>query len=252
MSKPIVSLQLYTVRDFTQNDVKGTLKQVKEMGYDHVELAGTYGMEAAEFKKILDEIGLTAYSAHVPFQAFEADLAGTVAAYKTLGCKIVAVPYLDMSFLPEGEKYAHTLDIMNQAARLCKEAGMILGYHNHAFEFKVMEDGTYLLDKFFADMPDTQAELDTGWITAAGLTPASYIEKYAGRCPIIHLKDTVAVGDKFEDRPVGKGSQDIPASITAALKGGAAGFVVELDESVGMTSLEAAKQSREYLKSIGY
>jgi len=252
MSTPTVSLQLYTVRDFTSEDVTGTLKKVKEMGYDAVELAGTYGMKAAELKGILDEIGLVAHSAHVPFEGFQADAAGTVADYKTLGCKVIAVPYLDMAHLPGGDEYAKTKEVLIQAGKLCTDAGIVFAYHNHDFEFGKTKDGVFILDQFFTDLPDIQAELDIGWITAAGQNPAEYIMKYAGRCPLIHLKDTTPVGDGFEDRPVGQGSQDIPGSINAALKAGATCLVVELDAAVGITSLEAAKLSREYLKSLGY
>ena len=35
-----------------------TFKQIKEMGYDGVELAGTYGKSVSEIKAMLDEVGL--------------------------------------------------------------------------------------------------------------------------------------------------------------------------------------------------
>ena len=38
-----IALQLYSVRNELQNDFPGTLAQVKEMGYDGVELAGLCG-----------------------------------------------------------------------------------------------------------------------------------------------------------------------------------------------------------------
>ena len=52
------ALQLYTVRDHMSEDAAGTLKRVKEIGYDNVELAGTAGLSPAEFKAILDDVGL--------------------------------------------------------------------------------------------------------------------------------------------------------------------------------------------------
>jgi len=254
MSKPVVALQLYTVRDFATKDVPGTLSQVKAMGYDAVELAGTYGLSTAEFKKYLDDAGLEAVSAHVPIKAFEEDAAGTVAQYKALGCKLVSVPSLSMEELPGGEGFDKTKATMTKAAALCKEQGMMLGYHNHDYEFKTLPCGSFILDAFFEALPPDvlQAQIDTGWVMAAGQCPPSYVKKYTGRCPSVHLKDIVKVGDKFEDRPVGKGSQDIPAVTKAAIDAGAHIIVVELDEAVGMTSLEAAKQSREYMKTLGY
>ena len=252
MSKPSVALQLYTVRDFTSQDMPDTLRKVKAAGYDAVELAGTYGLETAEFKKLLDEIGLKAVSAHVPIQAFEDDAAGTVAQYKALGCEIISVPWLDQASLPGGEHYDKTKALLNKAAELCKEQGVLLAYHNHEFEFKPMPCGTFVLDALFNDLSVLQAQLDTGWVTAAGQDPVAYVKKYAGRCPSVHLKDITKVDGKYEDRPVGKGVQDMPAITKAAVEAGVKHMVVELDEAVGMTSMEAAAQSREYLKSIGY
>ena len=65
MKKWPIALQVYSVRDAAEQDFAGTMRQVKEMGYDGVELAGTYGMTVVEMKKILDEIGLELVSAHV-------------------------------------------------------------------------------------------------------------------------------------------------------------------------------------------
>lgn len=250
MGKPVVALQLYTVRDFTGKDLRDTLLQVKEMGYDAVELAGMYDKTAPELKALLDEIGLVAISAHVPMQAFAADLEGTVEAYKTLGCKYVGIPGLGHGDLPGGANWEKSKEMFKKVAALCKEAGIKLMYHNHDHEFVKLPCGEYILDALFLELPEVETEIDTGWVHAVDICPAEYIKKYAGRCPVIHLKDT----DKNakEDRPVGQGTQDMPAITKTAEESGAEVFVVELDNAVGMTSLEAAKQGFEFLKAQGY
>jgi len=250
MNKPVVALQLYTVRDFATKDLTGTLAQVKAMGYDAVELAGTYDLPTAVFKKHLDDAGLEAISAHVPITAFETDAEGTVATYKALGCKLISIPWLPMEALPGGKDFDKTMATIKKAAALCKHHGLQLGYHNHEFEFETLPCGNFILDALFeaTTQDNLQAQIDTGWVLAAGHDPSQYVKKYAGRCPSVHLKDIVKVNNKFEDRPVGQGTQDIPSVIKAAQEAGASIFVVELDEAVNITSLEAAKQSREYLK----
>jgi len=272
MTKPTVALQLYTVRDFATKDLPGTLSKVKAMGYDAVELAGMYGLEPGAFKQQLDAAGLKAVSAHVPFKAFEEDMDGTVAVYNALGCKVLGIPHLSPEDLPGGPNFENSKAVIQKAAALCKEQGMILAYHNHDFEFETLPCGTFVLDALFAETPadQLQAQLDTGWVTVAGQDPVSYIQKYTGRCPAVHLKDVISVdgagktvellgsanklesGAKYEDRPVGQGLQDMPAVTKAAVEAGAFILVAELDAAVGMTSLEAAKQSRDYLKSLGY
>ena len=58
-----IALQVYSVRDYAQKDLYGTLKQIKEMGYDGVEFAGLYGHSPAQVKEMLGGIGLQAVSA---------------------------------------------------------------------------------------------------------------------------------------------------------------------------------------------
>jgi len=250
MSTPVVALQLYTVRDFAEKDLKSTLIQVKEMGYDAVELAGMYDKSATELKALLDEVGLSAVSAHVLIQAFEADLESTIAAYKIVGCKYIGIPWLDHANLPGGEKWSVMKAFLIKIDALCEEAGITLMYHCHAHEFDKLPNGEYILDALFRELPTLENEIDSGWVDAVNLCPAEYIRKYADKVPVIHLKDTDR--NAKEDRPVGQGTQDMPAITKAAEESGTKVLVAELDEAVGMTSLEAAKQAREYLKSLGY
>jgi len=241
---------LYAVRDFAEKDLKGTLQAIKDMGYNAVELAGTYGLSTAEFKNLLDETGLTAYSAHVGIDEFEPDATATVEKYVALGCKYIAVPWLDLKDLPGGENWASVQAKFMQIAELCNAADIKLMYHNHDFEFNKLPNGEYILDELFNNVPQMDAEIDTGWVAAVGLCPAEYIKKYTGRCPIVHLKDTIKTEAGMEDRPVGQGSQDMPLIIKTALERGTHCFVAELDNAHGITSMEAAKQSLDYLKTL--
>ena len=62
-----VAVQVYSVRDFAEQDMRGTLQKIKDMGYAGVEFAGLYGNDPVEVKKACEEIGLVPLSAHVPF-----------------------------------------------------------------------------------------------------------------------------------------------------------------------------------------
>ena len=57
-------LQLFSVRDFTANDLEGTLAKVAEMGYKTVEFAGYFGHSGADIRRMLDENGLKAIGTH--------------------------------------------------------------------------------------------------------------------------------------------------------------------------------------------
>ena len=83
-----------------------------------------------------------------------------------------------------------------------------------------------------------------------------YIQKYSGKTPVIHLKDFYSASpldrETLELRPLGYGIQDIKSIMKAGIASGCDTFIYEQDNGVGRTMLEAAKLTREYLKSIGY
>ena len=70
----IMGIQLYSVRDDMKTDPLGTLKQLAAMGYKNVEHANYidrkfYGYSAADFKKVLDDLGLYMPSGHTVMSA---------------------------------------------------------------------------------------------------------------------------------------------------------------------------------------
>ena len=67
----LVALQVYSVRDFAEKDLRHTGKN-KEMGYDGVEFAGLYGNQAGQVKMV-QETGLIPISAHVPLDEMLSD-----------------------------------------------------------------------------------------------------------------------------------------------------------------------------------
>lgn len=266
-----VALQTYTVRDFAEKDFKGTMQAVKDMGYDYIEMAGLYGLSADEVKAILDEVGLKAVSTHAPLAELVADMEGTIDNYLKIGCEFMAIPYLDDGLRPGQEGFGKVLADIKVIGEMCYNKGVTLLYHNHDFEFVKLENGEYGLDDMYANVDSRflQTELDTCWVKVAGECPVEYIKKYSGRCPVVHLKDFVGqksenmyelIGidkkveqtEEFAFKPVGYGVQDFPAILAAAVESGAQYVVVEQDRSDDCTSLEAAKKSRDYLKTLGW
>lgn len=267
-----VALQLYSVRGDMEKDLPGTLRAVKEMGYAGVEFAGLFGYTPADIRAMLDEIGLTAISAHVPFVEMMADPHKVFSDYKTIGCEYVAIPYLGEANRPGGPEFEATLENIRFLGKIAGEHGITLLYHNHDFEF-IKLDGVYGLDVMYNTVPADllQTQLDTCWVNVGGENPAAYIRKYADRAPVVHLKDFY--GEKSEDmyeligmekkaparpanfefRPVGHGVQDFPAILSAAEEAGARWVVVEQDNpSMGKTPMECAAMSRAELKKLGW
>lgn len=277
MNKLPVGIQVYGLRDLLENTperFEEVMTQVKEMGYDGVELAGTYGLEPSYIKEVLGKLNLTPISAHVPLVDMMADVDKLIRDYKEIGVRYVVVPYLPEEYRHMTDGYDKVIAEMTRIGKAMTENGLTLLYHNHDFEFVTLPDGTFGFDDIYRQVPADalKAEPDTCWIKVAGQNPATYVKKYTGRCPIVHLKDFIKEGNPknlykligieteeaeeetgiFEFRPVGFGQQIWEPILEASVEAGAGWVVVEQDEHYDLTCLEAARRSREYLKILGW
>lgn len=266
-----VALQLFSIRDMLVSDFDSALAAVASAGYDGVEFAGLYGHSTEEVLAMLEKHKLRAASAHVSIDEMLADPDGVMSCYAALGCRYIAVPFLEEHNIRIGGKgYEITLGCLAALAQTAKAHGLTLMYHNHDFEFATV-NGEYVLDMLYSAVPALAVELDTCWAAVAGVDPAEYIRKYAARCPVIHLKDFELCGKKpqnifgimgrggdaedengrFGFRPCGHGMLNIPAILAAADASAAEWLVVEQDApSLGKSAIECARMSAEYLKSV--
>ena len=245
-----VALQMYTLRDIIGGDTTGVVRQVAEMGYEGVELAGFGSLTAEQFKDALDENNLQAISAHANVERMETDFDGVVEEARLFGYSFVGVAYVDESFRTTRENWIATAKRLETIGkRLRDEAGLQLFYHNHAFEFDEKFDGEAGLDILYSnsDAQFVQAELDTYWIQKGGENPTAYLKKYAGRVPLLHIKDMTPDGDFAE---VGTGVLDWPSIFHAAEAGGVTAYIVEQDVCPG-DPLESIKISIDNLKQMG-
>ena len=275
MKKMRVGLQLYTLRNEMEKDFEGTLKAVKEMGYDYVEFAGFYDKSAVEVKQILDRVGLTAISVHQGTQLFEETGENVIEFLETIGVKYCAIPWFQLENFTEN--WEKSIESFRNYSKALKKKGIQLLYHNHDFEFTKI-DGEYIIDKLYAELSADEIcpEFDTCWVHYAGENPCKYLEKYSGRVNVLHLKDYVcenkgigsvyALIDKdgkeekkaskeengFSFRPLGMGVQNFEEILDTAERAGTEYIIVEQDQSPDMPPIEAVKISRDYLKKLGY
>ncbi len=274
MKKFNVGIQLYGVRNAMAEDFEGTLKAIRDMGYEYVEFAGYYGKSAEEIKAILDNLGLKCVSVHQGLDFYDNDAQAGVDYLKTFGVKYSVIPWYGKELLAGSDKWEESKKHFNEIADLLHKNGMMLGYHNHEFEFEKFE-GKYLHDYIFEAVPSDRIfpELDTCWVHYAGIKPEDKIREFSGRVPVVHLKDFVCkklgggpvyeLIDKdgnsmkgsredngFEFRPLGMGIQNFKAILEACEECGTETVIVEQDRTYAdMSELEAAKVARDYLKN---
>lgn len=271
-----VGLQLYSVRDKMEQDMEGTLKQVKEMGYDYVEFAGYFGKTAQEVKEILDRYGLTCISVHQGYEVFLEEPEKNIEYLKVLGAKFCVIPWMGIEKQKGTPLFAQTVEEITKVGTLLRENGIQMLYHNHDFEFQTYED-KFLLDWLYETIPNDllKPEIDTCWVHYAGQDPCAYLEKYTGKIDVVHLKDFVceklaqgpvyALIDNtgkenkteskedsgFRFMPVGYGIQNFTDILASSKAAGGEYVIVEQDDWYDEDSLELARKSRNYLKELG-
>lgn len=242
MPKPI-ALQLYSLRDKAKEDLAATLKIVADIGYVGIETAGLYDKTPAEFKKVLDDVGLVACSGHMPI-CDPAKAEQIIEECETLGHKNAGGGFGPKDFETEDQVRANA-DKINQAIERLEPAGVRVHYHNHWWEYNAPNKGDLMLEL----CPKVCPQFDIYWVATGGADPAQYIEKYADRSVLVHVKDGPCEA-KAAMTAVGKGKVDVKAALTAADKAAAEWYIVELDRC-DTDMVEAIRESYDYLVGNG-
>ena len=250
--KKIIGLQLYTVRDKIQQDLKSTLEQVAKIGYNSCEAAGYnasdgtfYGMAAKEFVTLLNGLGMPLNSSHTVFELDSAHkVIGDAAA---AGAKYIVYPHLADQFRTNLDGWKAAAEKFNKMGEIANSHGIKFGYHNHAFEFEKMEDQIpYDLLLTQTDPSLVTFEMDTYWVTRGGQNPVDYFKKYPGRFELWHIKDMAKTDDMFF-APVGSGRMDFAAIFAEKETAGMKYFFVEQDSFKDMDPMESIEMSYKYL-----
>ncbi|CDN31415.1 Sugar phosphate isomerase/epimerase [Mucinivorans hirudinis] len=253
-TQKVVGLQLYSLRDSMATDPVGTLKAVADMGYTSLETAGysngkLYGYTPEEFRKIVEGLGMKVTGAHVgrgynPEQDTEIMEWWNTAfdANKAAGCTYVIMPSMPIGeTLEELKVYC---DYYNRLGEMAKGKGIKFGFHNHAAEFKTVEDQVVL--DYLIENTDPQLvtfELDVYWVLKGGADPVAYINKYPGRIGVLHIKDESTIGES--------GTVDFEAIFNAANAQGIKDYYVEV-ERYTQPPLNCVQRSFDFLETAAY
>lgn len=251
-----IGLQLWTLRDEIGKDPKGVLKQVADMGYKQIEsFEGEqgifWGMSNTDFKKYMDDLGMTIVSSHCDMNK---DFEKKAAEAAAIGMKYLLCPAVGrQNSLDDYKKIAGTF---NEKGEICKKAGLKFGYHNHDYSF-MLQDGQFPQDIFMQNTnKDTvDYEMDMYWVVTAGQDPLTWYKKYPNRFKLGHIKDRKKItsdSEKHQSVIVGQGSIDYAALLPEARKYGLDYFIVEQEEYENTTPIDAAKADVQYLKTLSF
>ena len=239
-----VGLQLYSIRDAMAEDVPGSLKKVSDLGYKYLEMAGYsggkfYGYTPAEFKKMVNDLGMEVLSSHTMVESVGISLDNTkimADAHAALDAKYCIHPWVEE---PDRniESYKKMIGDLNQVGKIMKEVGIQFGYHNHNFEFLNIDGIVPYYDLFLPEMDADliTMEIDLYWVAKAGQDPVEMFNKYPGRFQLFHMKDMYTETAPYFDiqkediSPVGEGLIDFKRILAAKEVAGMKHFFVEDD-----------------------
>lgn len=257
MNKKEIGLQLYTLREELPENVKQTLEKVAASGYTNVETYGFsikdqfWGLSPIELKKILDDNNLKAVSGHYNLGSYlydenTAELIAAIEAAKILKSEFLTVPWIDEPFR-KIEDYKKIALRLNQAAKMCKEAGLKLAYHNHDFEFQKHDGITgyeILLNE--TDKNLVYFELDLYWVVRSGNDPLKLFKENPGRFKMWHVKDMDKINPALNTE-IGSGSIYFKPFFREAKQSGMIHFFVEQENNYAGDSFQSIKTSFDFI-----
>ncbi|MFN8206938.1 MAG: sugar phosphate isomerase/epimerase [Bacteroidales bacterium] len=266
----VLGIQLYSIRDAMQADPLGSLKQVAAIGYTNVEHANYvnrkfYGYEAAEFRKILDDLGLRMLFGHTVFglNHWDTEKKDFTDAWKytledaaTCGQQWVISPWMDEKMRNTTDNLKYYMDVFNKCGELCRKSGMKFGYHNHDFEFSTRLDGKQLFDLIlqYTDKEFVTLQLDIGNMYHAGGRALEILNKYPGRFDLLHVKDEIKNAQgQYESTILGKGIVQAKEIVDLAKDAkGTSYYIIEQEAYQGMDPMECIREDYKIMRNWGY
>lgn len=246
-----IAAQLYTLRNFlkTPADIATSLKKVRAIGYEAVQVSGMGPIPEADLVAICRGEGLTICGTHEPGATILDQPEAVIERLQKLGCTLTAYPYPAGIEFGDAECVATLIRKLDAAGAKLREAGFTLTYHNHATEF-YRANGRTILRQIYdeTDPANVKSELDTYWVQYGGGNPVQWVQDMAGRIPWLHCKDYAVTADnKVVYAEVGNGNLDWPAILSAAEAGGCEWFIVEQDTCPG-DPFDSLAASFEFLR----
>jgi len=251
-----IGVQTYTYRNSFSVGVTAVLDTIKSLGITEVEGPNPKNTTPEEFKKMLDERGISMPSMGADYVQITTDPEPFIKLAKLFGCKFIMV-----AWIPHGKTFTiddakKAVEDFNHVGKILSENGITLCYHDHGYEFGPYEGGT--LFDYIAKNTDPKYvsfEMDMMWTFHGGADPAKLLYQYKGRWKLMHLKDIrkgiandlTGGTDTKNDVALGTGQLNIPEILKAAKAVGIKHYFIE-DESPNHA--EQIPVTIAYLKSL--
>ena len=242
--------QFYSIRDntTTPEDLYRAFKEIKDIGYEIVQMSAICDIDPTLLKSYSDEFSLPITCTHSPYDRIINDTEALINEHKIYGCPTIGLGYMPNEY--HGDKIYDFIETLREPLRKIKAAGLDFAYHNHAFEFEKV-DGKPIYDILIDELPELNFIIDTYWIRYAGYDFIDYIKKIgADRIKNIHFKD-MKNDPQGPICPCGEGIIDFSPLIELCDEMGIKNALVEQDNAPDSgNSIGEMKKSYENLKPL--
>jgi len=254
-SKPF-GIQLWSVKQAFAKDPLAVLKKIAANGYKKIEsFEGPngifWGMKNTEFKKVMDDLGMTMVSSHCNDTGNIKSFEVKAAAAGEIGLKYLICAYKGpQKSLDNFKQFA---DEFNACGEIAKKYGLRFAYHNHDYSFKAM-DGIIPQDVMMknTDPALVDFEMDMYWTEAAGVDPVAYMDQFPYRFKLVHVKDMIKTATGHESCVIGKGKIDYKSLLPKVAKRGVQHMIVEQEAYTGTNEMDAARDDAAYMKTLNW
>jgi sugar phosphate isomerase/epimerase len=238
-----IAINLFSLKKFCQTleELAQTLKKIKDIGYNAVQISGVGPIDSKEIAKAARDADITIAATHVAWSRFVNQTDAVIAEHEMWNCVHSAVGWLPIEYrgLKGLEKFLMELP---PVVEKLWAAGIDFSYHNHSHELARFNGKTWLEMLYERTNPaNLKAEIDTYWIQHGGGNPVVWIRKCAGRIPLLHIKD-MTITEEREQRfaEIGEGNMSFADIFTAAKESSVEWYIVEQDNCYDRDPFDSA------------
>ncbi len=250
----VLGAQLYTVRDYIQNekDIPFTLKKIAEMGYTTIQVSGMGKIKPEVLREICDELSLKIILTHTDPNRILNETEEVIKEHTIFGCD-----YIGLGGMPEKyrrpEWIEHFAMDFKEPARKMADAGKLFMYHNHNFEFEKL-NGKRMMETLMEDFSPEEmgVTLDTYWVQAAGADICEWIDILKDRIHCVHLKDMTVRGYAQLMAPVMEGNINFKAVLKKIEEVNTTQYLLVEQDTCEGSPFDCLQTSYKNLAKLGY
>lgn len=120
--------QLYTVRAFTQTpeDIERTLRKIKEIGFNTIQISGFGYIEPQRLADLVHELELDVCVTHTPFDRLRNDLDAVIREHRLMDCDTIGLGAMPSQYQSSKEGAQQFIEDIRPIADHIREEGLTL------------------------------------------------------------------------------------------------------------------------------